>query len=273
VVNNARKLTFQRYNGTSWESAVQFGSNGTSWPNLDVAADGNSVYITWDQELDNDGTPEEIRFRRSTDCGSNWGSDQRLANIADNYCYRQPRLAAANGKIHLTWWGDRDKCWSYDVYCKQSADSGATWGNTYRLTYRGDNDFDEKPAVAVFADTVHIVWDRLESATKSVYYIRKGIAHPGDVSDRRGFLLGDRRFTITPNPVTGGFATVRFSGSSFPVPRSLLSIYDASGRLVLSQPVSTSTFVLRTSNLCAGVYLLKIDAGTKHEYLKAVVQH
>jgi hypothetical protein len=273
VVGGAHKLTFQRYNGTSWESAIQFGSNGTSWPNLDVAAGGNNIYITWDQELDNDGTPEEIRLRRSTDCGANWGNDQRLANIADNYACRNPRLAAANGMVHLTWWGDRDKCWSYDVYYRQSADSGATWGNTYRLTYYGDNDFDEKPAVAVFADTVHIVWDRLESATKSVYYIRKGIGHQGSVNERRGFSIGDSRLTITPNPVTGGFATVRFSGSSSIVHRSSLSLYDASGRLELTQPVSTSSFVLRTSDLCAGVYLLRVESGTRHEDIKFVVQH
>jgi len=270
-VSGVYKATFQRYNGTSWESVVQFASNGTSWPNPDVAADGNNVYITWDQELDTDGAPEEIRFRRSTDCGANWGSDQRLANVADNYVYRSPRLAAASGKIYLTWYGDRDKYWSVEIYYQQSANGGASWGNTFRLTYNGDNDFDELPAVAAFADTVHIVWDRMANGTKSVYYIRKGIAQQVDVSEGRGLPVGDCRLAIAPNPVTTGFATVRFSSPLSA--RASVRLYDASGRLVLSQPVSTSSFVLSTSDLCAGVYLLKVDAGTRHEDLKLVVQH
>jgi hypothetical protein len=272
-VSGAYKATFQRYNGTSWESVVQFATNGTSWPNPDVAADGNNVYIAWDQEIDTDGAPEEVRFRRSTDCGVNWGTDQRLANVGENYVYRSPRLAAASGKVHLTWYGDRDRYWAVEIYCKQSANGGASWGNTYRLTYNDYNSFDELPAVAAFADTVHIVWDRMANGTHSVYYIRKGIGQSVDVSECRGLPIGGCRLAIAPNPVTGGFATVRFSGTSFIVHRSSLSLYDATGRCVHSSfVISPSSLVLDFRSLPAGIYLLKVDAGTMHKDIKLVVQ-
>jgi len=272
-VGAAYKLTFRRYNGSSWESAVQFATNGTSWPNPDVAADGNNVYLAWDQELDSDGAPEEIRFRRSTDCGANWGADQRIANIAENYVYRNPRLCAGLGKVHLTWFGDRDKYWSVEVYYKRSANGGASWDNTYRLTYNGNNDFDEMPAVAFGAGTVHVVWDRMANGTKSVYYLRKGVdraAHNTEGSLAERIEVPEWNVGVGPNPVTTGFATVRLS--SLPPVRASVRLYDASGRLVLSQPVSTSSFVLCTSDLCAGVYLLKVDAGTRQKDLKLVVQ-
>lgn len=273
-VSGAYKLFFQRYNGTNWESAVQFASNGTAWPNPDVAAEGNNVYIAWDQELDSDGTPEEIRFRRSPDGGADWSTDQRMANIAENYVYRSPRLAAAGGNAYLTWYGDRDKYWSVDIYYKQSGPNGVYWGNTYRLTYNGYNDFDELPAIAVAGDTVHVVWDRMANGTRSLYYIRKGIGQQGSVSERRGMPIGDRRITIAPNPVTTGFATVRFSGSPSFVHRSSLSLYDASGRCVQSAICNLKSGMrLDLRSMPAGIYLLKVDAGLTQRSTKLVVQH
>jgi len=271
---SAYKLTFQRYTGASWESAVRFATNGTSWPVPDVAADGNNVYIAWDQELDTDGAPEEVRFRRSTDCGANWGSDQRLANIADNYVYRSPRLAAASGNVYLTWYGDRDKYWSVEVYYKQSANGGASWGNTYRLTYNGNNDFDELPAVAVFSGTVHVVWDRMANGTRSVYYIRTGTdraVHNAEGALAERTEVGQWSVAIGPNPVTTGFATIRFSSPLSA--RASLRLYDASGRCVRSAMCNLESgirFDLRS--MPAGIYLLKIDAGTMHKGLKLVVE-
>jgi hypothetical protein len=75
-------------------------------------------------------------------------------------------------------------------------------------------------------------------------------------------------FSVLPNP-TRGAATVRFS-SLLPTPYSL-SVYDASGRLVLSRPVPSSSFILRTSSLRAGVYLLRLRTGARSEVAHLVV--
>jgi hypothetical protein len=148
------------------------------------------------------------------------------------------------------------------------------WGNTYRLTYNGYDDFDELPAIAVAGDTVHVVWDRMANGTRSLYYIRKGIGQQGSVSERRAMPIGDRRLTIAPNPVTTGFATIRLSGSSPIVRRSSLSLYDASGRCVQSAICNLESGMrLDLRSMPAGIYLLKVDAGTRHENVKLVVQH
>ncbi|MCX6843327.1 MAG: T9SS type A sorting domain-containing protein [candidate division WOR-3 bacterium] len=62
---------------------------------------------------------------------------------------------------------------------------------------------------------------------------------------------------ITPNPCART-ATIRFS-SLLPTPYSL-SVYDACGRVVLSQPVRTSSFVLSTSSFPPGVYVVELSA-------------
>jgi hypothetical protein len=65
---------------------------------------------------------------------------------------------------------------------------------------------------------------------------------------------GALTLTASPNPCNRR-TTVRVSGSSFIVPRSSLSVYDASGSLFLSQPVRASSFILPASSLPAGFYL------------------
>ncbi|MEO0080287.1 MAG: S8 family serine peptidase, partial [candidate division WOR-3 bacterium] len=174
-ISGTNQVKFQRYNGTSWEPAVQLSNaSGPAYLNPDVAADGQFVYVVWDQDMDNDGTTEAIIFRRSTNQGVNWQTSQTLAILGDNYTYRNPRLAASQGRVDLVWWGDRDKYWACEVYYRHSSNSGVNWGNTYRLCYNGN--FDEMPAVAANGDTVHVVWDRMANGTKTVFYIRKGLA-------------------------------------------------------------------------------------------------
>jgi len=64
---------------------------------------------------------------------------------------------------------------------------------------------------------------------------------------------------ISPNPCRG--ATTISLNSSLLSPHSSLSIYDASGRLVQSFPVRTSSFALRTSSFTPGTYFVRLNTG------------
>jgi hypothetical protein len=63
-----------------------------------------------------------------------------------------------------------------------------------------------------------------------------------------------------PNPATNT-VNIRFS-SPISTPHSLY-LFNSAGRLVLSNPVRTSSFVLRTSSLAAGIYYLRLTSGDK----------
>jgi hypothetical protein len=64
---------------------------------------------------------------------------------------------------------------------------------------------------------------------------------------------------ISPNPCRAA-TTISFN-SSLLSPHSSLSLYDASGRLVRTLEVRTSSFELRTSNLTPGTYFVRLNTG------------
>ncbi len=78
--------------------------------------------------------------------------------------------------------------------------------------------------------------------------------------------------TCTPNPASGS-VTISLSPS---IPLSLspvLRIYDSQGRMVLSRPVSTSSFPLSTSALPSGAYFVRLDAAGQRVTTRIVLQH
>jgi hypothetical protein len=74
-----------------------------------------------------------------------------------------------------------------------------------------------------------------------------------------------------PNPFR--FSTVlHWTTGSPDHSTALLSIYDASGCLVLTRPVRSSSLILRSSSLPAGVYLARIDCGDQRASTRLVLQ-
>ena len=94
----------------------------------------------------------------------------------------------------------------------------------------------------------------------------------GVMAGVQGGVTGALR--ISPNPLAGGFAIVRYS-----LPRAglaTLRIYDVTGRTVLSQQLVTGrsgTSSLDLRKLNTGVYLVKVTADGFNTTQKLVVQH
>jgi hypothetical protein len=82
-----------------------------------------------------------------------------------------------------------------------------------------------------------------------------GVSEQGRLPQFRPTLL------VSPNPCRGA-ATVRLSPLASRFSPLVLRIFDSSGRLLLSQPVHASSFILRTSSFPAGVYVARLDRAT-----------
>jgi len=80
---------------------------------------------------------------------------------------------------------------------------------------------------------------------------------------------------IAPNPLSSGFATLRYS---LPRPGTAsVTVFDVAGRSVFSTRspghLTTGSLPLDLRKLSAGVYLVRLDADNFTQTQKLVVQH
>ena len=272
------------YTGSEWDIGVSHSSDGgTTWEHDTITAgsngfaiafdpfDSNRVYVGGDSAY-NYGYPQ---FLITTDLGETWtashtGMTGRIWTIAADPTHAGVLYSgtyqgvfkstnsgaswAATGFTHDTRALVIDPTNGNTVYAGTygsgvyiTTDAGATWNpmntglnnnNILSLGLRSGAD------VTLFAGT----------DGGSVYRtaLTTGIAGPSPIVHRSSF-------TVFPDPCRE-LATVSFS-SSLLSPNSSLSIYDASGSLVRSFKVRTSSFELRTSGLAPGTYFVRLNAG------------
>jgi hypothetical protein len=79
----------------------------------------------------------------------------------------------------------------------------------------------------------------------------------GIAEEHPSLVLFSPVISISPNPCRTT-ATLRFSSELQPANCRLVTLRDASGRLILQRPVRTSTFDLRTSDLPCGLYFVSV---------------
>jgi hypothetical protein len=215
-------------------------------------------------------------------------------------CFATPEFVyliktGANGDT--TWtktFGEGSLNYGYDA--RATADSGyivtgLTWNNytdvcLIRTNGRGDTlwtkvfgslGYDEGHSVQQTADGGYIMVGASTSSGHSQGYVylvktdpwgRLAVAEPRTSPTRASALS----LTCEPNPCRG---TTRISftpqaSSSRPL---TLRMYDSQGRMVLSREVPTSPFLLSTSDLPSGVYIIRCDAAGEHASTRVVLQH
>ena len=159
-----------------------------------------------------------------------------------------------------------------DVYLiKMNPHGEALWTRTY-----GDPGVDAARSVQQTADGGYVIAGKTASFGAGgwdVYLIKTDSSGNVAVAESKASPARAPALTLSckPNPSCGS-VTISLSPS---IPLSLspvLRIYDSQGRLVLSRPVSTSSFPLSTSNLPSGAYFIRLDAAGRHATSRLVVQ-
>jgi hypothetical protein len=124
----------------SWDAERRLTYDSASSWRPNAAATGDYVHVVWMDRRDGlgpGGLAKEIYYKRSSDKGLTWGSDQRLTDAP--YGSDDPRIALQGGIIHLIWDDDRHGYpWQHreEIYYRRSTDNGDTWDSEQRLTNR-----------------------------------------------------------------------------------------------------------------------------------------
>jgi hypothetical protein len=127
--------------------------------NPEIAASGDSVYITW---TDNTPGNVEVFFAASTNGGSSFGSVVNLSNT-DGTSFRA-QIAAVGDKVYITW---RDT--PREVYVRTSENAGESFSDSINLS--NDETDSGWPEISAESDKVYLVWRAgpLEGLSKEVY--------------------------------------------------------------------------------------------------------
>jgi len=143
------------------EPAGSFTSENNAWC---IAANGNILHVVWYDIRDGN---YEIYYKRSTDGGTNWGTDTRLTNNPGISNY--PSVAVSGSVVHVVWSDSRDT----GIYYKRSIDGGISWGADERLTnITAAFATSFRTSVSVSGTFVHVVWHDLRDGNIEVYYKR-----------------------------------------------------------------------------------------------------
>jgi len=171
------------------------------------------------------------------------------------------------------------------IIAGMTRNSTAGWGDVYliKTDVRGDTVWtrrfggvssDQGQSVQQTGDDGYIVTGQTCSfgaGDDDVYLIKTDSLGNVGVAEPRQPQAASLQLQAEPNPCRAS-AVLHLTTGPLDHSTTLLRIFDASGRLVWSEPVRTSSLILHTSSLPVGAYFLRLDAGTRHATTRLVVQ-
>lgn len=152
--------------GTEWSALTRLSWNtgNSSFPA--IAADTSSgIHVVWEDDTVGDG---DIFYTRSTNSGATW--TKRLTQLtwnAGKFLY--PSIAADSGSgIHLVWADDRMGDW--EIFYKQSTDSGGNWSGVTRLTWNAGDSWRSRLIAVNPGVGLHVVWEDNTPGNYEIFY-------------------------------------------------------------------------------------------------------
>ena len=179
-----------------------------------------------------------------------------------------------DAKLYALKGGNTQQFWRYNI-------AGDTWVEIDTVPTRGSTA--RKKRIKYGADIVHYGGGAFFAlkGNKTVEMWRYVIPYTAyRPAGRSGVMAGPTSgirkssLTISPNPLTGDVAGVRYTLPN--AGPATLTVYDVTGRARIRQhthATRTGTLALDVRNLSAGIYLVRLDAGTNTVTTKLVIQH
>jgi hypothetical protein len=243
--------------GLNWGTDLRINNitNNSLYPCVTTA--GLGVHVIWQDFRDGNA---EIYYKRSTNSGTSWEADKRLTHNTNASYW--PSITVSGSNVHVVWYDERDG--NGEIYYKQSADGGVSWGVDSRLT---NNNFGSvHPSVTVSGLVVHVIWtDGRNGNNGEIYYKQNPTGNPIGIINIGSEIPG--KFSLGqnyPNPFNP-LTKIRFDIAGTSVAQTFLSVHDILGREVetlFNEPLKPGSYEIEwdASSLSSGVYFYKIEA-------------
>jgi hypothetical protein len=194
--------------------------------------------------------------------GDSWSEPVTLS--AGQVGFAPEIKASGNGRLFCVWAELVHDAWF--IAGSASDDTGRTWSDPVHFT--NDGQLVAEPRLVAAGDTCLVVWQAL-AADKWEVCFGSHVFPPSGTSERSFPPAPRLALSAFPNPCRSSALLHLTTG---PLDRSpTLRIFDATGRLAYSGPVHGTSFVLRTSCFAPGVYVLRLDSGSRFATARLVV--
>ena len=135
--------------GANWDANQRLTNNSGYSGAPSIAVSGLNVYLVW---YDDSTGNYEIYFKRSADGGASWNANKLITNNSGPS--QLPALAVSGSNVCAVWIDYSPG--NYEIYFKQSSESGASWGAITRLTNNSEPSWD--PDIALNSANVFVAW-------------------------------------------------------------------------------------------------------------------
>jgi hypothetical protein len=183
-------------NGGTWDTIQRISNAPLRSEDPCIAASDSFIHIVWNEFRHGGNGHSEVYYRRSSDRGTTWGPETRLAfDTAMSY---SPTVYPSGANVDVAWEDSRDG--NFEIYHKRSTDYGQTWGVDERLTH--DSATSAYPSIVADGANIHLLWFSLGGGG-GVYYL-----HSND-----GGARWDSIVTLVGGSSSPTMPFVDFSGS------------------------------------------------------------
>lgn len=152
-------------NGTSFGPPFNLSNNSGFSEHPQLSAYGSNVYAVW---VDNTTGNRQVFFARSSDNGISFENTVTLSNnTLDSH---NEEMAAFADNVYVVW-ADRYEHEDTSIFLRASADGGATFNRTIKISSLANAD--SFPKVAAYGDRVYVTWNVIGDGTNGGLYFAK----------------------------------------------------------------------------------------------------
>lgn len=277
-------------NGTTWNTIQQISNADGRSEDPAIRVLGADVHLAWN---DNRNGYMETYYRHSADSGVTWGPETELINPGHNYA-SYSTMISLNGQ-HVDIPSGDNQNGNYNVWLRQSADTGSSWDTAHQVTYNASDE--SYPYIIRDSNNLYMVylqinngegpwythsadggatWDTSLSFgfggqpfiaitgcklhviypdSGSIYYVNSSINNCSAVTAIVN-STGQEDVTVYPNPSAGNW----YLAVNIELIGSKLLLFDDEGRLVFQSEIGNLKSEITAAGLPGGVYYLQLSS-------------